>query len=52
MRQSFEPSDGSFEVILDKDECLDPGWNIPGVVVFRETEPNKFTRIKDYMEII
>ena len=51
MRASFDQGDGSFELVLEKDERLDPGWNIPGVVVYREAEP-KYTLVKDYTQIV
>ena len=51
-RIGFEPGDGSFEITLEKGEQLDSQWNVRGVIVFQENEPNVFTMIKDYNQIL
>ena len=52
MLQTFEPGDGSFEIILGPEEQLPAEWNISGVIVLRETKPNNFVVIKDYTQIL
>lgn len=42
MKVSYEPGDGSFEVILSAEEILPDAWNRPDTRVFREVVPNHF----------
>jgi hypothetical protein len=50
MKVTFEPGDGSFEVILEDKEPLPPEWNVLGVAVLREISPKTYRLIKDYEE--
>lgn len=52
MRTCFEPGDGTFEVILDKDEPIPQVYNVLGVCILRELAPNVFRVVKDYDETL
>jgi len=48
MRITYEPGDGTFEVVLGKYEEFPDEWNILNATVLREYEPGKFQIIKHF----
>ncbi len=52
MRIGFEPGDGSFTIILQNGEVIPRQWNIEGVTMMRETEPNRYQYVKQETEIL
>lgn len=52
MRIGFEPGDGSFTIILQNGEVIPRQWNIEGITIMRETEPNRYQYVKQETEIL
>jgi hypothetical protein len=52
MKISFEPGDGSFEIILEGNEKLPAAWNAKGVIVLRKVSPHNYECVKTYSEIL
>ena len=46
MTVSFEPGDGSFEIILDAYEAFPQEWNIPSAFVMRRVSSCQYVTLK------